>query len=60
MNSSSVTKMKYHNKSTLETLEKEGITAFQTKWEIVKYETRKLSISFSKLLPESTTKETLF
>lgn len=44
MNSEFVTKMKYHIKSTLETLEKEGITAFQTKWEFVKYEIRKLSI----------------
>ena len=36
MNSEFVTKMKYHIKSTLEILTKEGITDFQARWEFLK------------------------
>ena len=41
MNSDFVTEMKYHIKSTLETLENEGITDFQAGWKCLKYEERK-------------------
>ena len=37
MNSYFVTKMKYHIKTTLEIIEKKGITDFQTRWEFLKY-----------------------
>ena len=42
--------MKYLIKSTLKTLEKEGTTDFQARWDFLKYEVRKFSIEFSKLL----------
>ena len=48
-NSNFVTKMKFHINSTLETLEKEGITNFQARWKFLKYEIRKSLIEFSKL-----------
>ena len=57
MNSDFVTKMKFHIKSTLETLEKEGITDFQARWEFIKYEIRKHSTEFSKLQAQNTKKE---
>ena len=41
--------MKFHIKSTLETLETEGIRDTQVRWELLKYEIRKFSIEFSKL-----------
>ena len=44
-----VTKLKFHIKSTLETMEKDGITDFQPTWGFLKYEIRKFSIDFSKL-----------
>ena len=40
MNSDFVTKMKFHIKSTLETLEIEGIRNFQVRWDFLKYEIR--------------------
>ena len=48
--------MKYLIKSTLKTLEKEGNTDFQARWEFLKYEVRKFSTEFSKLLPYNTKK----
>ena len=60
MNSEFVTKMKYHIKSTLETLEREDIAYFQARWEFLRYEIRKFSIEFSKLLAQNTKKETIF
>ena len=49
MNSDFQTKIKFHIKSTLETLETEGITDPQVRWEFLKYDIRKFSIEFSKL-----------
>ena len=60
MNTEFVTKMKYHIKSTLETLEREDIAYFQARWEFLRYEIRKFSIDFSKLLAQNTKKETIF
>ena len=57
MNSDFQTKMKFHIKSTLETLEIEGITDLQVRWEFLKYEIRKFSIEFSKLLAKNAKKE---
>ena len=60
MNSDFQTKMKFHIKSTLETLEIEGITDLQVRWEFLKYEIRKFSIEFSKLQAQNTKKEKMF
>ena len=60
MNSNFVTKMKFLIKNTLETLDKEGITDFQARWEFLKCETRKFSIGFSKLQTQNTKKNKLF
>ena len=49
MNSDFQTKMKFHIKSTLETLEIEGIRDPQVRWEFLKYEIRKFSTELSKL-----------
>ena len=49
MNSDFQRKMKFHIKSTLETLEIEGIRDPQVRWEFLKYEIRKFLIEFSKL-----------
>ena len=49
MNSDFQTKIKFHIKSTLETLETEGIKDPQVRWEFLKYDIRKFSIEFSKL-----------
>ena len=49
MNSDFQTKIKFHIKSTLETLDTEGITDPQVRWEFLKYDIRKFSIEFSKL-----------
>ena len=46
MNSDFQTKMIFHIKRTLETLDIEGITDFQVRWEFLKYEIRKFSIEF--------------
>ena len=52
--------MKFHIKSTLETLEIERIRDPQVRWEFLKYEIRKFSIEFSKLQAQNTKKEKLF
>ena len=46
MKSDFQTKMKFHIKSTLETLAIEGIRDPQVRWEFFKYEIRKFSIGF--------------
>ena len=60
MNSDFKTKMKFHIKNTLQTLDIEGITDFQVRWEFLKYEIRKFSIEFSKLQAQGTIKEKMF
>ena len=60
MNSDFQTKMKFHIKSTLETLEIEAINDHQVRWEFLKYEIRKFSIEFSKLQAQNTKKEKMF
>ena len=60
MNSDFVNKIKYHIKSTLETVEKEGITNFRVRWEFLKYEVKNFLIEFSKLLAQKTKKKKFF
>ena len=60
MNSDFQTKMKFHIKCTLETLEIEGINDLQVRWEFLKYEIRKFSIEFSKLQAQNMKKEKMF
>ena len=48
MNANFVTKMEFHIKATLETLQK-GTTDFQARQEFLKYKIRKFSIDFSNL-----------
>ena len=60
MNSDFQTKMKFQIKSTLETLEIEGIRDPQVRWEFLKYEMRKFSIEFSKLQAQNKKKEKTF
>ena len=60
MNSDFQTKMKFHIKSTLETLEIEGIRDPQVRWEFLKYDIRTFSIEFSKLQAQNTKKEKMF
>ena len=60
MNSDFQTKMKFHIKSTLETLEIEGIRDPQVRWEFLKYEIRTFSIEFSKLQAQNMKKEKMF
>ena len=60
MNSDFQTKMKFHIKSILETLEIKGINDLQVRWEFLKYEIRKFSIEFSKLQAQNTKKEKMF
>ena len=60
MNSDFQTKIKFHIKNTLETLEIEGINDLQVRWEFLKYEIRKFSIEFSKLQAQNTKKEKMF
>ena len=60
MNSDFVTNMKFCIKSTVETLEKEGITDFQARCEFLKYEIRTLLIEFSKLQDQNTKKYFFF
>ena len=57
MNSDFQTKMKFHIKSTLETLEIEEISDPQVRWEFLKYEIRKFSIESSKLQVQRTKKK---
>ena len=52
--------MKLHIKSTLETLEIEGIRDLQFRWEFLKYEIRKFSIDLSKLQAQNTKNEKMF
>ena len=56
MNSDFQTKMKFHIKSTLETLEIEEISNPQVRWKFLEYEIRKFSIESSKLQVQSTKK----
>ena len=60
MNSDFQTKMKFHIKSTLETLEIEGIRDPQVRWEFLKYDIRTFSIEFSKLQAQNMKKEKMF
>ena len=60
MNSHFQTKIKFHIKSNLETLEIEGIRDPQVIWEFLKYEIRKFSMEFSKLQAQNTKKEKMF
>ena len=60
INSDFQTEMKFHIKSTLETLEIEGITDFQVRWEFLKHEIIKFSIELSKLQDQSKKKEKMF
>ena len=60
MKSDFQTKMKFHIKSTLETLAIEGVRDPQVRWEFFKYEIRKFSIGFSKLQVQNMKKEKMF
>ena len=59
MNSDFQTEMKFHIKSTLETLEIEGIRDPQVRWKFLKYKI-KFSTEFSKLQAQNTKKEKMF
>ena len=50
LNSDFVDKMKAHIANTQKSLDKENIRDDQARWEYLKYEIRKFSIKFSKLL----------
>ena len=52
--------MNFHIESPIETLEKEAITDFQTRWEFLKYVIKILSIKCSKLEAQNTKKEIFF
>ena len=52
--------MKLHIKSTLETLEIEGIRDLQFRWEFLKYEIRKFFRDLSKLQAQNTKNEKMF
>ena len=52
--------MKFHIKSTLETLKIEKIIDRQVRWEFLKYEIRTLSIEPSKLQAQNTKKGKFF
>ena len=60
INSDFVTKMKFHIKITLETLEEEGITDFQVRWEFLKYEIRKFRWNFQSYKPKTPKKKKCF
>ena len=60
MNSDFQTKMKFHIKSTLETLKIEEIRDLQVRWEFLKYEIRKFSIELSKQQAQNTKKKIFF
>ena len=55
MNSDVVTKITFHVKNTLKTLEK-GITDFQVRWEFLNNKIRKFVIEFSQLQAQNTKK----
>ena len=52
--------MKFHIKSTLETLKIEEIRDLQVRWEFLKYEIRKFSIELSKQQAQNTKKKIFF
>ena len=54
LNSDFVDKMKSHTANTQKILDKGNIREDQARWEYLKYEIRKFSIKFSKLLSENT------
>ena len=54
-----VDKMKAHIANTLKNLDKENIRNDQARWEYLKYEIRKFSIKFSKLLSKHAKTETV-
>ena len=60
MNSDFQTKMKFHIKSTLETLKIEENRDLQVRWEFLKYEIRKFSIELSKQRSQNTKKKFFF
>ena len=59
LNSDSVDKIKVHIANTQKSLDKENIRDDQARWEYLKYEIRKFSIKFSKLLSKNTKTQTL-
>ena len=59
LNSDFVDKMKAHIANTQKSLDKENIRDDQARWEYLKYEIRKFSIKFSKLLSKNTKTQTL-
>ena len=59
LNSDFVDKMKGYIANTQENLDKENIRDDQARWEYLKYEIRKFSIKFSKLLSKNTKAQTL-
>ena len=60
LNSDFVDKMKAHIVNTQKNLDKENIKDDQARWEYLKYEIRKFSIKFSKLLSKNTKTQTFF
>ena len=60
LNSDFVDKMKAHIVSTQKNLDKENIRDDQARWEYLKYEIRKFSIKFSKLLSKNTKTQIFF
>ena len=59
LNSNFVDKMKAHIGNISKNLDKETIRDSQARWEYLKYEMRKNSIKFSKLLSKNTKTQTL-
>ena len=59
LNSDFFDSMKAHIANTQKSLDKENIRDDQTRLEYLKYETRKFSIKFSKLLSKTTKTQTL-
>ena len=60
LNSDFVDKMKAHIVNTQKNLDKENIKDDQARWEYLKYEIRKFSIKFSKLLSKNTKTQIFF
>ena len=59
LNSNFIDKIKAHIANTQKSLDKENIRDDQARWEYLKYEIRKFSIKFSKLLSKNTKTQTL-
>ena len=59
LNSDFVDKMKAQIANTQKSLDKENIRDDQARWKYLKYEIRKFSIKFSKLLSKNTKTQTL-